>query len=262
MEKSVVIATTGLYTSEEGDLCLQSNPVRKRKGRPRKLANFAEDDDSIRIPKALMCSAKENSFYKQLVQSMDFLQTDKNELAQQFIDAYSQSSSTYPTAVVPIKYIRHIDHDCLWCKEIDWRTKAEVILLLKYRRWSYGSVSSKLKVPMHNIKWILKCFHKLSEFQKQTNKINTPKLRRILSDAQIEWLSDYLSNNKGKQIFAKQVKLITEQQFPEVGEISLSTVTRLLKRKLCLSYKKLSKRNIASVRRSNIIKFVEVCSII
>ena len=36
MEKSVVITTTCLYTSEEGDLCLQSNPVRKRKGRPRK----------------------------------------------------------------------------------------------------------------------------------------------------------------------------------------------------------------------------------
>ena len=50
---------------------------------------------------------------------------------------------------------------------------------------------------------------------KQINKINAPKLRRVLSDAQIEWLSDYLSNNKGKRIVAKKVKLIIEQQFLE-----------------------------------------------
>ena len=113
-----------------------------------------------------------------------------------------------------------------------------------------------------NIKWILKCFHKLCEFQRQINKINAPKLRRVFNDAQIEWLSDHLSNNNGKRIVAKQINLIIEQQFPEIGEISLSTLTCLFKRKLCLSYKKLRKRNITSVRRSSIIKFVEVCSII
>ena len=94
IEKSVAIATTGLYTSKEGDLCLQSNSARKRNERPRKLVNFAEDDNSTRILKKLMYSAKENSFYNQFVQSIDFLQTDKNKLAQQFIHAYSQLSST------------------------------------------------------------------------------------------------------------------------------------------------------------------------
>ena len=89
MENSASIVITGLYSSEEGDLRLLDEQTGKRKGRPKKLANFNEDNDSMRIPKMLMCSTKENSLYQQLVRSMDFLQIDMKELTQKSIDTYS-----------------------------------------------------------------------------------------------------------------------------------------------------------------------------
>ena len=75
-------------------------------------------------------------------------------------------------------------------------------------------------------------------------------------------MSDYLNRNKDKLIVARHVKIDIEQHFPEVGGISLSTVTRLLKQKLLFSYKKLSKRSIINDKKTNTTKIVKVCSII
>ena len=106
----------------------------------------------------------------------------------------------------------------------------------------------------------MKGYHKLLEFQRQVEKINAQKRKWVLNDFQIESLSDYLIRNKNKRIVAKQVKLEIEENFPEIRNISLSTVTRLLKQRFLFSYKELSKQSISYAKQSNLMKFVEVCS--
>ena len=123
MDRLANVVATDLYNSEEGDLCLIDEPIVKRKGRPRKLLNFVEDSDLMKIPKMLMNSAKENYWYRQLVQSMKFLQIDKKELAQQFIDAYCNPESINATTTSQAKYLKSLEHYWLWCRGIDLKQK-------------------------------------------------------------------------------------------------------------------------------------------
>ena len=213
MERLANVVTTDLYNSEEVDLCLIDEPVVKRKGRPRKLVNLIEDSDSMKIPKMLMNSAKENYSYRQLVQSMKFLQIDKKELSQQFIDAYYNPESINATTTAQAKYLKSLEHDWFWCRGIDLKTKTNLILYISYYLWSYVYVASKLKTPIHSIKWVIKAFRRSTKLQRQINKINASKARRVLNNSQIEWLSDYLNRNKGKHIVARHESLLLNNIF-------------------------------------------------
>ena len=157
---------------------------------------------------------------------MKFLQIDKKGQVQQFIDAYYNPENINAITTAQAKYLKSLKHDWFWCRCIDLKIITNIILYINCYRWSYVSVASKLNI---SIKWVIKAFHTSAELQMQINKIKAPKARRVLNDSQIEWLSDYLNRNKGKRIVARHAKFAIEQYFPELGGISVSTLTRLLK---------------------------------
>ena len=88
------------------------------------------------------------------------------------------------------------------------------------------------------------------------------KIRWILQNRQIEWLSEYFSRMNGKRITTKTVKLDIINQFPEIRNISLSTVARMLKQRVSMSYKKLHKREAGTFKKANIIKYIDSAWII
>ena len=137
----------------------------------------------MKIPKKLINSAKENYSYRQLVQSMKFLQIDKKELAQQFTDAYCNPESINGTTTVQAKYLKSQEYDRFWCRGIDLKAKTNIILYINYYRLSYVSVASKLKISIHSIKWVIKTYHWSAELQRQINKINSSKAIRVLNDS-------------------------------------------------------------------------------
>ena len=138
----------------------------------------------MKIPKKLMNSAKENYSYRQPVQSMKFLQIDKKELAQQFIDAYCNPESINGTATAQVKSLKSHEHDWFWYRGIDLKTKTNIILYINYYYLrSYVSVASKLKISIHSIKWVIKAFHRSAELQRKINKLNALKARRVLNDS-------------------------------------------------------------------------------
>ena len=163
-----------------------------------------------------MHSAKENYSYKQFVQSLEFLQNDKKELVQQNVNAYYQQADANIEDSDRIKNSKSFQRYCFCWKDIDSQTKASIVLFAKYYRWSYGSIAAKLRVPVHRIRWIIRSYLRLLKLQAQINKINASKMRWILNETKIWWLSDYLDRNNSKRIVAKQIKHAIEQQFQEV----------------------------------------------
>ena len=95
-----------------------------------------------------------------------FYGTDTKELAQQFIDAYCNSNSINTTITAQAKYLKSLEHDWFWCRGINLKIKANIILYINCYRWSYVSVTSKLKIPVQSIKWVIKAYHRLTELQR------------------------------------------------------------------------------------------------
>ena len=255
--KSELKLTTQLYNSDWSDLFAWNEQIQQRKGRRRKLARFQEDEYSTQIPTKLMNCSKENDAYKQLREAANIPNLEKDTLALQVIDPYSKQLAS-------IKQNRKENYDAspnkferCNCSMVHIDTKIKIINLLRIRRWSYGSVCSKFSLQLQQVKWVESHFDSELFAQNQQRKIENFKMKRILKDEQIEWLSDYICRMNDRRIIARNVKLAIEDQFPEIRNISLSTVTRALKQRVRMSYKKLHRRDIGTFRRANIIKYID-----
>ena len=260
--KSETKLTTKLYNSYWSDSFAWNQQIQQRKGRRKKLARFHEDEYSTQIPKKLMNCAKENDAYKQLREATKIPDLDKDVLALQVIDSYSKQHINIQKNRKQNNDVLQNKHERCNCSMIHIDTRINIINILRLKRWSYKSVCSKFNLQLQQVKWVEKHLDHALLTQNQQRKYEKHKIKWILKDEQIEWLAGYVSRMSDKRIIARTVKHAIENQFPEIRNISLSTVTRALKQRIGMSYKKLHRRAIGTFQRVNIIKYIDSAWII
>ena len=242
MENNNVKLVSDLYSKDDGGTIIPNKAIFKPKGRPARLWKFEEDADTKRVPQQLMNWSKENRAYKELIINFDinssnlYFQDREEQVAEHFIP----TQTTF----------------CLYCKNISFDTRAEVVRLFKFNSRTHKSIAWTLKLDINQVKCILKHFDKSLRQQLEFRRLEESKHRRILDDDQISWLKDYLNFKRNKRVTAEQIRMDLELKFPEIGSISASTVRRILKRRLWYSYKKLNRRTAVSNSQANVQKFV------
>ena len=253
---------TQLYNSCCNKLFVWNEQIEQLKGRRRKLAKFDEDEYSALIPAKLMSCARENYAFKQLREAASVPDLEKSALALQLIEEYSKTNTKVQQNGKQSEGALPNNPEWCYCSTINIDTKVNIIRLLKLKKWSYKSVCSKLELQFKQVRLIKKHFDDALIAESKQWKEEKHKIRWILQNRQIEWLSEYFSRMNGKRITAKTVKLDIINQFPEIRNISLSTVARTLKQRVGMSYKKLHRRETGTLKKANIIKYIDSAWII
>ena len=78
----------------------------------------------------------------------------------------------------------------------------------------------------------------------------------------IDWLKTYLESQRNSRVVARPIKQELGQKYPDILNISESTIKRTLKSKFNYSYKKLSHRNVKSIQQDNVRKYIQSAALI
>ena len=202
------------------------------KGRPARLSKFDEDAGTKRVPQQLMNWSKENRAYRDPIVNFEINSSDVRSQVRE----EQMVENLIPAQV----------NSCLYCRNISFETKADVVVQFKFTSRSYKSIAWRLKLDIAQVKCILKHFDLSLKQQFDLKRLEIIKHRRILGNGQISWLKDYLSSRRDKRVIAEQVMIELRSKFPEIDSISGSTVRRILKRELWYSNKKLNRRTAVS----------------
>ena len=242
MESSNDKFVCDLYNKEDGGTLVPNKAISNPKGRPARLSKFDEDSSTKRVPQQLMNWSKENRAYKDLIVNFEINSSDVRSQVRE---------EQMVEKLVPAQV-----NSWLYCRNISFETKADVVGQFKFSSRSYKSIAWRLKLDIAQVKCILKHFDLSLKQHLDLRRLEIIKHLRILGDDQISWLKDYLSSRRNKRVVAEQVMIELGSKFPEIGTISVSTLRRILKRELWYSYKKLNRRTAVSNSQTNIQHFL------
>ena len=241
MESSYDKLVSDLYKKEDGGTLVPDKAISNPKGRPARLSKFDEDAGTKRVPQQLMNWSKENRVYRNLIVNFEINSSDVR-------------SQVREEQMVEILILAQVN-SCLYCRNISFETKADVVAQFKFSSRSYKSIAWRLKLDIAQVKCILKHFDLSLKQQLDLKRFEIIKHRRILGDGLISWLKDYLSSRRNKRVVVEQVMIELRSKFPEIGSIFVSTVRSIIKRELWYSYKKLNRRTAVSNSQANIQQF-------
>ena len=211
--------TTPLYNIEVERDFSWDQPVKRRQGRPPKLADFEEDISTSRIPTKIMSCIKAEGPYKKLLEALRVSDHDQNDLLRSLVnsDQISDVELSQQISSLDIPLIGHKDPQNLFNKWFKWasipiQTKTQAIYYSLWK-WSVKSISAKLQLHSLLVRWIVNHFNKTVDEQPRRCKPTYPKHRRAIDDGQIEWLTNYMLENRHIRITATDVKQIMQKQF-------------------------------------------------
>ena len=127
-------------------------------------------------------------------------------------------------------------------EHIPEQTKAEIIMNWVYLHEPKHQEAFKRKLKIQQIDNIIYEFYSLKRITKKIRKsinMKRPKIKK----KHIKWLQKFTENHFDQGFSLVQAKTDLIQNFPDLEDLSLSTVSTLMHKELKLSYKKLGNTN-------------------
>ena len=260
---------TKLYKGNGHDDFSNDQTLVKPKGRPKMLSLFEEDDKSCKVPIGLMAWASENNLYKMLVVNLKINDASLNELVEEVSNAYSldldRNSELSWALAEKSDYAEDnlfLFPTCIRWKRIPIESKFEIVSFYLLGKLSNKSISYLIKLEVDQIKWVIKHFQQACKNRSQINRTETVRGRQKLKAEHIDWLKTYLESQRNSRVVARSIKQEVGQKYPDILNISESTIKRTLKSKFNYSYKKLSHRNIKLIQQGNVRKYIQSAALI
>ena len=138
----------------------------------------------------------------------------------------------------------------------DVETKAMVLFEAFVRKSPIESIQRKYLLSTKSVKNIISNFKKNIRMIKIENRRTLNKQSK-LKDRHIEYIKQFWDHNTGRYYTLSTIKLNLLKEFPDLGNIWLSTISKWLKAKLNMSFKKWNKINFKMQHPENIQLILE-----
>ena len=121
-------------------------------------------------------------------------------------------------------------------------SKADIVFRIKYHKHKIEQVSAEENIDVSKIAETLREYRMIkSLIIEQSNK--KTQIERKIKKPHLEWLASRISQLIGRHYTLSSLRSDLFQEFPEIGYISLSSMSRIMNGNLKVSYKKLGCSN-------------------
>ena len=144
----------------------------------------------------------------------------------------------------------------LEAKELDYGIAHDVII----NKTSISSVAFLHKVKASYVRKVVARFKSNIKKKNQWNWRFLNKRKKI-TDELIEYICDYWNSKEGKIYTLNDIKLFIDTKYSKEEQVSTSTISKILKLKLGMSYKRMNVLNSSINMKENLNKIIEILSI-
>lgn len=193
--------------------------------------------------------------YKKLTLTLDVMKWDKSSIPEYFRHKYKNKEN--PTVINPkaslmLRTQRQLDASI---NDISVERIAKLIYWVCIRRNSLHSASSLCQIPTFQARKILQYFwKKINQIEDLQGQLRV-KSRRKVSKEHIDCVKDYLEAHRGKIITIKQIQSHLRESWPQLPQVSVSTVRRVVKTQLGYNFKRMNSAPPISMKPDNISKY-------
>ena len=186
---------------------------------------------------------KTNNSYKKLIEPSGIVELSNKELQKSTktnLEALYNHNSNYNMIIDNIKD----EVDSLSSNEAESNNiEAQVIFLWKFKHYWSKSIAAKMNISKITVNKILKKFRQLVKSRQINNLKARAKANRVIKDSQIEEIKKYIESIDSKPLKLSMIKHAVWPYDSEAKPPSNSTISKVLKNKLKMSYKILHKWN-------------------
>ena len=188
---------------------------------------------------------KTNNSYKKLIESSGIVELSNKELQKSIktnLEALYNLNSNYNTIVDNIKD----EVDSLFLNEAESNNiETQVIFLWKFKHYWSKSIAAKMNISKITVNKMLKKFRQLVKSRQISNLKARAKAKanQVIRDSQIEEIKKYIESIDSKPLKLSMIKNVVWPYDSEAKPPSNSIISKVLKKKLKMSYKILNKRN-------------------
>ena len=144
-----------------------------------------------------------------------------------------------------------------------WPTPSEIeaVVLWRTTRLGFDDLAQRLQKSTWYVKNCVIKYKKLVKEQKEKRKRERARKRRVVSDLMIENIDRYCCKNKNKALTIAKIKEEVWKNKNYSDPPWNSTIARILKTKLRMSYRTLATRHPKSVQEEQLNMFIEASAI-
>ena len=210
-----------------------------------------------RLPVGLCDSCKINREYKELVEFLE-IATFSNEDTMRAIVASIRNNKIYEITENIWKELEdNWEHPHIIEDQHVTDNELKVVVMWRTTKLGYNDIAAKLNETSIFVKDCIKNYKKFVREQKKLRKQENAKRRRVIGEEKIVKINEYCWKNRNKQLTIAKIKegVWKNKDFQHLPWNS--TISKVLKKKLKMSYRTLSTRHPKSIQGGQKQLFLE-----
>ena len=252
---------TDLHWPDKDEAFTYAKVHLQRRGRPKILDKLAENLKPRQLHPGLADWARENQFYKMMLEDFKINEMNNKEILDEFM-SYHDLTLLKESSVQDQEMKIESENSIMEQKASRQEDFEEEVIFLRISKgWSLSSLKAKYCLDDQKLNEIFLHFKKRLQEAKTEHRRWLSSRKCKLQPHHIEWIREFCEQNAGQRITWKTVRAKLLEIFEDLSNISLWTIARCLKSKLKMSYRRFESRPIAAFRNEIIRKLFESASL-